>query len=658
MTSIIKNYVIENPPYNSTNYIQTFDISSGVYDFENSYVNLYCNIQESYAQANHSGGVANVGVVASSLGDVYFRSVRLTSDKYSDDIFYVQNLNVLNATMDIYRYNSNQQDLQKYLSSGNVPYYQPTISDDLLDDNIYISSNYRDLYNDGNVDSKKYMGVIRISLMSLLGQMKLSDFRGQSLKLTLEFDTSFAFTASETFPPYVFNSTITGGLNALTYTQIGGGNISGTFAGAIGANVFTLTAGQNILASTFPFGVGDTLSFTNLAARVITAIGAADANGYLTTITVNGAASANAGDTLVANTSVPIINVAYIAQNYTEATKYGIVPGVQLGAVTAGVTLDLSAVTVTQVLSVNGDAATLCKFSAPLALNTFANQNYAIFAGVYFDSGGVNANIPTNTTLESSLTTWTNLNFNTWTGSACYIYGSANTTLSYALLNSIEYNDGAGVDITLNNSIVSSGGGNMGELFLTNVAATSLDVVYNRKTELVLSKYMDVLIKDKTFNKQYKKIVSAGAVIPALPANSLYEVTFTLHRNTILAMICVCNQNTLLPNVAPFTSYRVLIDGVDPNNRILTLGVPNTTFMYDKLINGFAYLDEDLNNLDITQSVYSTFTSANFANYPILQDIMPSNEQKTLTLQLNVGAAAIANAMNVYLFTKVLSELD
>lgn len=656
MTSIIKNYVIENPPYTSTNYAQTFDISGGVYDLENSYINLYCDIQESYTQAGNAGAIANVQISSTALGDVYFRSVRLTSDKYSDDIFYTQNLNVLNATMNIYRYNSNQQDLQTFLASGTVPYYQPNLSSDLLDDNILFSSNFRELYNNGNVMSKRYLGVIRVKLIELLGQMKLSDFRGQSLKLYLEFDTSFAFTAAEVRPPYVFNSTVVGGLNALSYAQMGGANIQGTFAGALNANVFTLTAGQNILASTFPFGVGDNMNIQGTGNRLITVIGPADANGYLTTITFNGNAIAN-GAGVVANTSVPIIQVVYLNQTNAVVNSYGVVNGAQLGAVSADVVLDMSNYTVTQIIPAGNNANSICILNAPLpALNFFANNAYNVFAGVYFASGGVNANIPAGTVLTSSLTTWTNKNFMTWLGSACYVYGSANTTLSYGNLNTIAYNAGAGVNISLNQPIT-VGGGNAGVLFLTNIMSNLLTVSYNRKTELVLSKYTDALVKGKTFSNLYKKIVSMGAVIPAMPANSLYETTFTLPRNTVIAIICVCPQNTLLPNVTSFTSYRVLIDGVDPNNRLLTLGVPNTTYMNDKLINGFAYLDDDLNNLWIADTKSSKFVTVNYGNYPILQDIMPSENQKTLTLQLNVGAVAIASAMNIYLFAKVLSEL-
>lgn len=504
--------------------------------------------------------------------------------------------------------------------------------------------------------SKRYLGVIRVKLIELLGQMKLSDFRGQSLKLYLEFDTSFAFTAAEVRPPYVFNGTVVGGLNALTYAQMGGANIQGTFAGALNANVFTLTAGENILASTFPFGVGDNMNIQGTGNRLITVIGPADANGYLTTITFNGGAIAN-GAGVVANTSVPIIQVVYLNQTNAVVNSYGVVNGAQLGAVAANVVLDMSNYTVTQIIPDSTDTFSICILNAPLpALNFFANNAYNVFAGVYFASGGVNANIPAGTVLTSSLTTWTNKNFMTWLGSACYVYGSANTTLSYGNLNTITYNAGAGVDISLNQPITVAGG-NAGVLFLTNIMSNLLTVSYGRKTELVLSKYTDALVKGKTFSNLYKKIVSMGAVIPALPANSLYETTFTLPRNTVIAIICVCPQNTLLPDVTSFTSYRVLIDGVDPNNRLLTLGVPNTTYMNDKLINGFAYLDDDLNNLWIADNKYSNFVTVDYGNYPILQDIMPSENQKILTLQLNVGAVAIASAMNIYLFAKVLSEL-
>jgi molybdopterin-binding protein len=655
MTSIIKNYVNENPPYTSANYAQTFDISGGVYDLENSYINLYCDIQESYAQNGNTGGIANVGIGQSKLGDVYFRSVRLTSDKYSDDIFFTQNLNVLNATMNIYKYNSNQQDMQTFLASETVPYYQPNLSSDLLEDNILFSSNFRELYNNGNVMSKRYLGVIRVGLFELLGQMKLSDFRGQSLKLYLEFDISFAFTAEETSPPYVFNGTVTGGLNSLSYLQLGGANIMGTFAGANNDNVFTLTAGQNILASTFPFDIGDSVTFTTLLNRNITDIGPADANGYLTTITVDGNASANAGDTLV-NTSVPRIKVVYLNQTNAVVNSYGIVNDVQLGAVDADVVLDMSDYTVTQIIPDATNTFSLCILNEPLpALNFFANSAYSVFAGVYFASGGVNANIPSGTVLTSSLTKWTNYNFMMWLGSACYVYGSAGVTLSYCNLNTISYNNGAGVDISLNGPIRVTA--NAGVLFITNVMANDLTVSYNRKTELVLNRYMDSLIKDKKFNNKYKKNVSMGAIIPVLPANSLYETTFSLPRNTVMVMICVCDQNTLLPNISLFSSYRILIDGVDPNNRLLLLNSVNKTFMIDKLINGFSYLDDELNNIIVNVAELTKFISNVNENYVILQDIMPVDYQKVLTLQLNVGNAAIANAMNIYLFAKVLSEL-
>ncbi|NBT88961.1 MAG: hypothetical protein EBT51_11795 [Flavobacteriaceae bacterium] len=65
-----------------------------------------------------------------------------------------------------------------------------------------------------------------------------------------------------------------------------------------------------------------------------------------------------------------------------------------------------------------------------LALTSTQNESPA--------SNPQGGNIPAGTVLTSSLTTWTNVNFMTWLGSACYIYGSANTALSYGNLNTIE----------------------------------------------------------------------------------------------------------------------------------------------------------------------------------------------------------------------------
>jgi hypothetical protein len=499
------------------------------------------------------------------------------------------------------------------------------------------ASVFRELYNYGSTKSLKLNASIRVQLKKILGGLadELRDFRkAGTIDIVVELDNVQQFiNPDEQNPTFSYDNSLPAVQN-----DIENGT---TYAGAFGNNnqVFTLT--NPVPYSIFPFGIGDTVTFTTVGARVITAL--VPNAGNVTAFTVNGANIATANDSITAatigtfkQTKVENEVLADFTDLYPNGTAVAIYSDADV--------LISNTLTVTNAVQSNDDL--LVTFSdvsgiqlpdikilktLPLALNYSANTN------------PLPADIPT-------VANYTSATLPLWVGQAVLVTAKANLTPTYSVITKISYAGGKAL-LTFSPQIPVTG--NVNSPVLATITADTLSISYPERWELVQYRTRSKLYDNIGLSNKFKKWVYDADLIPELPVNGMYEKTFLLEPLTSCVVLCLCPTNSLVSNVGDLYSYRLRIDGVDTTTRDILLNADGS-YKLERLTNGFQSLSENLTALATDPKL--NLLSAGNKTYTILQDLLVDGQSHKLTVSIRNGSTSVYEQRNIRLFKSVITQ--
>lgn len=721
---IEKIYSNENPPFTSTsNNIITFQISPALIDPTKGYLNIRMNITETTNTAGNLGGIVNVALSNGRDASSAIYSVRLTLD--GRDRMYCPFKNTLFCNLAPYELSVTEALLEQFFS-GNAQSYPGTGLEPLY-------SQWRELYNEGVLPSKRLTASLRVPLRKILDGfglevrdlMKYSDIRMQ-----IQLD-DISRSVTNRVPQFAWSTTGVGALNTQTMTQLGFNNIAGTFpaGNVIGNNVFTFTTavlpnlftftegtdninfqdiGQRLLVSktivngyvtgvvvngaaigagagtlaiyagSFPGGntiftlaapvpqsmlpvaIGDVLNFANVGAnRNVTAVGVAA--GHVTTITVDGGNIGGANPAYVPLTAV-LTHQTYMLTNAISQNFY---IGQEVEIYNAGAIIWGQSTTLLNLLPSTNNTNTVAVFSAVIP----GNGNPPVGANVYLTPAPLylsdtpnTVNIPVGGTLTST-GNYDNTSFYCWVSQPALVVGRANVTESYGNLASITYTGGKAV-LTLNQVVTIPGQAAGMALYcmgLNNGWTYAVD--FPNKWELVNYKFgynlAEAYKKQITPSPYYRMWEYQGITVQEIPAGGNYtSQTFYLPMNTSVVVVCLCpTDNTdarFNSDIGTLASYKFLIDGKDTTSRDILLA--SQSMKIERLINGFSYLDSDLDSLT-TDTTHNIFSKTN-SEYILVQDIPIDGQTHNITLILNNGNGGAYSSKNLRLYSYSGTQLE
>jgi hypothetical protein len=198
----------------------------------------------------------------------------------------------------------------------------------------------------------------------------------------------------------------------------------------------------------------------------------------------------------------------------------------------------------------------------------------------------------------------------------------------------------------------------------SGVAVVGLSVVPQKASSIAISfpemmtnvqyRLKPFAMKDVAFSPIYKKWSYMASTINTLSQNSSYEYSFQLEPNVDFVVLALCRTTDITSNVGDLQSYRLMIDDVDTTNRDILLS-GDQTFRYERLINGYMSLSEDLDAISAFPEINPMV--ADPSTYVILQDIIPDGRPHTLKVSLLNGNTSVYTQRNLYLYKRVISSL-
>ena len=198
----------------------------------------------------------------------------------------------------------------------------------------------------------------------------------------------------------------------------------------------------------------------------------------------------------------------------------------------------------------------------------------------------------------------------------------------------------------------------------TGAAVVSLSVVPQKAQSIALS-FPDMMtnvqyrlkpfaMKDVAFSPLYKKWSYGASTINELGLGSSYEYSFQLEPNVDFVVIALCRSTDITSNVGDLQSYRLMIDDIDTTNRDVLLS-GDQTFRYERLINGYKSLSEDLDAISALPAINPMVSDP--SSYVILQDIIPDGKPHILKVSLLNGSTSVYPQRNLYLYKRVITSL-
>lgn len=666
---------VENPPFESNNMFINFNVRPSACDWNSSYINIPATINETYEldfnpNINLNGAVANVSLTTEpiSLGSRFFKSAKLTAD--SRELLYVLYPNILNANLDLYTYNSDQLPLQEFLSGNKLTKSSGK--------SVLSYSQFRELFNKGNVKSNRFVTNIRVPLKDILGDFCAvpRDFMKYSeVILTLELD-EMTYTLSESNPQFYYSvddTSVTCTRNVFRLSDLNiVANEPQLLCNVDGASPTVLTfQGGSIPVSQLYFGISDTINVTNNGTTQGLTIESVDldANGEAEGYTIEaGATALVAGDATIETSSVPVYKAISTANNaYENLYKNNIKVGSNIaividddGVITAG----LQDSEINNIIQVNDNTQVIFLDSEPSTGNppldgqpsgTLTN---ALYLTPLDAAGTINRN-----TLINSLNNYDESDFACWTGQACVLLGNGGIENTYALINEIQYIEDPEHDelmlpqVSLSQPLVFTGA--CDSLCLLNIKASELKLNLNNKLELVQYKYSkplydNIITKQPSFFQTgYRKWVYDGATAPIIAPRGTYEHTFNLESYTYLCAIVINSGDSLLSDVTGLDSYRILLDGVATVSRKIVFNQRSTMTM-ERLLTGLDYLGDVVNTISIDPT--KNLMAENYP-YIIFQDIPVDGAPHKLVLSITNGNVATDATKNIRLFKVVFDKM-
>jgi hypothetical protein len=643
---ICKNLCNEPSPFDyQSNYIISFKLDPAVIDLQSSYINIPIAINETYGAVvrggSYVGGVSNVGLGSVAGGDVCLatcniRNVRLKLN--GQEVVYTPDINRLVGSLDVFDYNVAEERLEEYFS-GNTQTYPPGLeASSALNYSIF-----RELTNEGSTLSLKFNASVRVQLKKILGGLcdEIRDLRKYStIELICQLDnTTYLVDGVEAVPPFS-GVNYAGAVNNLTWgSDIAGGK-------TLNANTWTSTGAIEI--EDFPFAVGDTVQFTVTADSVIQNIALNPAGQLVLTLSKN----AVAGDVNLLGTSVGTFKqfkltdttVDDLLADYPYNSPVAFFNGTSL--------LSVTSTRLIYAVQVSDDVQIVLSNSVGVSIvaSLLTTPPLLLSGG---DTPGTGNNLPDDLETVSDYTTST---FPLWVGCPCIVSGVDNITNMSTVISKIDYNAGK-ARLTFSPKVTATGAGAIAGLCVIPQMASSLALSYPDRWELVQYRMLNRPGLDKIqFNNAYKKWMFDADTIQQLSTYGIYEKTFLLEPLTDCVVICLCTQNGIVSDIGDLASYRLRIDGVDTTSREILLS-PNgdPSYKYERLLNGFQYLSENLGAMATNPNLNPL--ASNNSKYVILQDLVVDGKEHKLTVSLVNGGTSSYATRNIRIYKSVRSML-
>jgi hypothetical protein len=648
---IVKTPSNQAPPYDpQSNYTISWDIDPAVYDFSSGYVLLPMALTETQTAVSRGGSYANavnnVSLGSSSgqvnLATMNVRSVRLTVD--GQDVYYCPRVNQLIASLGTFAYNLPEERLEEYFSGNNQTYPAGLEAGSALNYSVF-----RELLNEGDILSSKFNASLRIPISRLLDgftdQIKdLKKYMGITLTIELDDVTAYgsqSLSVLEPNPPFGSDVRISGATNTMQWGVAIAGTVTGT-------NTFTTTL--DFTQAAFPFAVGDSINFTTSGnAKAILGVAVA-ANKIV--LTFAGASMTNGADSILANSVGTFKQYMLTGQTSTALANATFPAGTSVAVYNNTNSFTVYGTETVAFFYSGGNVNVLLSVASPISItgNYLATGPLFLqFAGTPGNGVSIGADLPT-------VDDFSTATFPLWVGCPVLVTSptAALTTMS-TIISAIDYNAGK-ARLTFTPAITASSGG--------AIAANTVAVVPQKAASVAIS-YPEVLqhvqyrLNAMTSagiqtSPMYRRWVYDADTMPQLPASGTYEKTFILEPGCDFAVIALCPQGGLTSNVGGLLSYRLRLDGIDTTSRDILLS-GDQSYRFERLLNGYMYLTEDLDAISTDQTVNPMVLDS--GTYVILQDLIVDGKQHQLTVSLRNGSAGVFTQRNVGLYKRVISQL-
>jgi hypothetical protein len=648
---IVKTPSNQAPPYDpQSNYTISWDIDPAVYDFSSGYVLLPMALTETQTAASRGGSYANavnnVSLGSSSgqvnLATMNVRSVRLTVD--GQDVYYCPRVNQLIASLGTFAYNLPEERLEEYFSGNNQTYPAGLEAGSALNYSVF-----RELLNEGSILSSKFNASLRIPISRLLDgftdQIKdLKKYMGITLTIELDDVTAYgsqSLSVLEPNPPFGSDVRISGATNTMQWGVAIAGTVTGT-------NTFTTTL--DFTQAAFPFAIGDSINFTTSGnAKAI--LGVAVAGGKIV-LTFAGASMTNGPDSILANSVGTFKQYMLTGQSSTGLANATFPAGTSVAVYNNTNSFTVYGTETVSFFYSGGNVNVLLSVGSPISItgNYLATGPLFLqFAGTPGNGVSIGADLPT-------VDDFSTATFPLWVGCPVLVTSptAALTTMS-TIISAIDYNAGK-ARLTFTPAITASSGG--------AIAANTVAVVPQKAASVAIS-YPEVLQHVQfrlnamaaggiQTSPMYRRFVYDADTMPQLPASGTYEKTFIIEPGCDFVAIALCPQGGLTSNVGGLLSYRLRLDGIDTTSRDILLS-GDQSYRFERLLNGYMYLTEDLDAISTDQTVNPMVLDS--GTYVILQDLIVDGRQHQLTVSLRNGAGGVFSQRNVGCYKRIISQL-
>jgi hypothetical protein len=636
---IIKNLCIEPSPFDyQSNYIISWNVDPAIVDLGSSYINIPMAINETYPApergGSYVGAVSNVALGATSLSTSNIKSIRLKLN--GEEIVYTPDINRLLASLDVFDYDVAQERMQEYFSGNSQTFPSGLQSGTAINYSVF-----RELFNVGSSPSLKFNPTIKVPLKKLLGGLadEVRDLRDyKSIEIICELDNNTLFANGIEADSPFDEEPLPGNKNTLEWgTDIPGGKTPN-------ANTWTSTAVISI--ADFPWGVGDTVDFTVTQNSVIQGIAQNGGGGIVLTLSNN----ADANDVNLLGSSVSTFKqyiltdttLADVLALYPLGTRVvfnnnGLISLITTNLVSATQEVDDVRILLSNTIGVEIDADEMQL--APLALN-------------YTATPGNGNPLPDDI---STIDNYSELNFPLWVGQPVKVEAQDNVDVMSTVISKIDYNGGK-ARLTFSPKITATGAGAVAGLCVFPQRANSLAISYPERWELVQYRMLNMgkNLDKSLFNPNFKKWRFDADTLQVIPTYGIYEKTFILEPLTSCVVICLCPSQELTSEIGELESYRLRIDGIDTTSRqILLNGDPS--YKYERLLNGFQYLSENLGAMTVNPA--QNALSADSNRYVIIQDVVVDGKEHKLTVSLVNGGTSQYSNRNIRIYKNIISQL-
>jgi hypothetical protein len=374
---------------------------------------------------------------------------------------------------------------------------------------------------------------------------------------------------------------------------------------------------------------------------VITGIAVAGGKVVLTSV------GFNAGDTEIEDTSVGTFK-QFLLTNTTVAEVEDVYPiGSDVAVGDALHIITIKGITTVSYTQNGNDVLVLLSGTSGYTLNGTFMWNAPLALSYNGTPGNGNP-------LPGDLATVDNYDESTfplWVGQAVIVTAQQDVTNMSTTISKIDYNGGK-ARLTFNPPVTASGAGAVAVLSVIPQKAQSLALSYPERWELIQYR-MKGKMDSLAFNNKYRKWVFDADTIPEMPTNGIYEKTFLLDPLTDFVVVCLCETSDLVSNVGELASYRLRIDGVDTTSREILLSGDNT-YKFERLMNGFQYLSDDLGAISSELNPLSR----DVHTYTILQDLLVDGQAHKLTVSLKNGNSSVYDQRNIRIYKRVITLLQ